>query len=782
MYYQHIFFPYPCKNYLNMNLLSKILPTAVLLLCILQISITSVHAQNFSFVKDEEKVTSIHIKGNKRIEKKTILTFIDVKVGSPYSAKIADDTIKKLFATGMFSDAKVTFNKGKMTVTVDENAIINFITIEGNARIKDDIILSSLSLKQGSIYTKNKVRSGVAQIRNVYTRKGHASVKIVPKIIRRDFNRVDLIFEVNEGEPTRIQSINFINNNAFTDSDLRSEISSEEDRWWRIFSSSDNFDPDRLNYDVELIKQFYRNNGYPNIEVLSAATEVKKDGRSYFITFTLEEGEKYLFDNFTYENSIVGLKTDGINDIIRGYKNSNFNIEAINKLVEKIMGFASDQGYALVEIEPRIDFNEKKRVANVTFVIKSSPRVYVERIDIKGNLRTEDKVIRREFSIAEGDPFTQSAITEAKRRLNYLNFFKEVRIDVKPGSERDKVIIVVTVSEKSTGSVKLGVGYSSIEKVVGSISVAERNFLGKGQYASLNLGLSKTKRDIVAEFTEPYFLGERLSLGGTLFNTEKDNTSISSYKYKTTGATVNVGLEIAENTNFGVSYGLSRENIYDVGSNAPLSIQELDGKYTKSTIGYNIKYSTINHPYLPTRGVLAIFQQSYAGLGGSVKYLRNEIKVAQFTNLGGDFLLTLKGKFGSISGLGGQNVRINDNFFLGDSDMRGFSLRGLGPRDVATGTALGGKKYFYSTAGVSYKVNDALGLRAELFTDIGSVYDSDLSRSTETYNDKTMRASVGLSLSLDSPLGPLRLDFAKPIKKQDYDRTTTFRFGINQIF
>jgi outer membrane protein insertion porin family len=749
-------------------------------------------------------IQDIRVEGGKRVEPETVRSYLTFSTGDTYDPAQIDESLKALFATGLFQDVRIRRGGGTIVIVVIENPIVSRVAFEGNREIEDDTLSSEVQLKPRSVYTRARVQADVQRILALYRRQGLYAAQVDPKIINLDNNRIDVVFEIHEGPTTKVRAINFIGNAAFSDSQLRYVISTTQTNILSFLKGTNIYDPDRLNLDRELLRQFYLKSGYADVRIVSATADLDPGGRGFFITFTIEEGERYRFGTIDVESALPSLKTDELGRYILTKSGRVYNAEKVEKTIEALTLGVSMQGYAFGQVRPRFERDESTHTMNIVYVIDEGPRIYIERIDIVGNFRTEDQVIRRQFRLAEGDAFNRLLVEAARKRLKALGFFKTVDVDTQPGSAPDRVVIVVKVQEQPTGELSFGAGYSTSEGIIGDVSITERNLMGKGQYVRLGFSGSLDRAQVDFSFTEPYFLDRNLAAGFDLFHKDVDLTSVASFKQSDTGGNLRLGFPIADNTQMGLRYRFEREEIYDVSSNASLAVKEAAGVSNVSSVGYTIAYDTRNIPNAPTSGVFASFSQDLAGVGGDVNYIRSVADARGYYPITNKITLVGRAQGGAIEGWGGQDVRMTDLFFKGGETIRGFKRAGIGPRDACedpiTGQhisncsrdSLGGELFWATTAELRFPfpfVPDNLGMQGAVFVDAGSLWQpSDLAveavnkEGSFIFDSTEIRMSTGFSLIWQSPLGPLRADFAQALLKADFDKTEFFRFGASTNF
>src|SRR5688500_2186777 len=550
-----------------------------------------------------QTVSRVIVEGNQRVETETILSYTQISPGDPITDEAMDESVKALFQTGLFADVDVSARGSTVVIRVEENPLINRVNFEGNSEIKDDNLLKEVELRERMIFTRAKVQSDVQRIVALYRRSGHFSARVEPKIIRLPQNRVDLVFEINEGGATQIERISFIGNEAFSDAQLRRAISTAESRWWKFFATTDNYDPDRLEFDKELLRRYYLKNGYADFRVVSATAELAPDGESFFISFAVEEGPEYKVGAVAVNTGNTMLDPNALNRHVKTDSGSRYNATMVDKTVEELTLEAGKSGFAFAKVEPAIERDPANQRLNIVYNIEEGPRVYIERIEIRGNVRTLDEVLRREIRLVEGDAYNRILVDRARRRLTALDFFEKVDIREEPGSRADQVVLVVEVQEKSTGSIAFSAGYSSTETIIGSISVQERNFLGRGQNVGLSTNLSLKRQAVNFAFTEPYFLGRRLSAGVDGVFQRTDLEKESSYSSQQYGGGFRFGFRLDENSTVSTKYSFIHRRI-DVNEDADVSwaILDSEGTSNKSMFGLNYVYDQLDNPLKPTSG------------------------------------------------------------------------------------------------------------------------------------------------------------------------------------
>lgn len=730
------------------------------------------------------RVSNIAVEGAQRVDPGTIISYLDIKPGDEYTQTALSSSLKNLYETGLFADVNIVQNGSQLTVKVVENPVINRVAFEGNDEIEDSELAAEVSSRPRSVYVRNQIRSDVERIQNLYRRSGRYAVEVNPQIIRLDQNRIDLVFEITEGGLSLIQGIKFIGNEQYDDDTLRAEISSKEDRWYRFLSADDRYDPDRLAYDQELLRRFYLKNGYVDFRVLSSNAELSSDGESFYITIAIDEGKRYKVGSVSVDSSqLRNVTSDQLQDSVTiksGKWYSSIDLEeSVDNLTQKL----GDLQYAFAKIRPDIQRDTQNNTIDITFRAQETPRVFVENIDIKGNVRTLDRVIRREVEMVEGDPFSSTKLAETEKNIRDLDFFNNVVVKPVPGETPDQTDIEIDVEEKSTGEVSIGAGFSTADGPLADFSIRERNFLGKGQELQFSTTLAGERTEFDIGFTEPYMFGRDLAAGFDVFHTTRDLQDESSYDQKTSGLALRTEYPFSKRLRQQLKYRIQNNEIENVASSASRFIKDQAGQRTTSAISHTLTYNDLDSNYNPTEGYKWWLTNELAGLGGDAKYFSGKTGISYFEPLAKKVTLNLLGEVGAIAGYADEDVQINERYFIGSRTLRGFEYGGIGPRDLTTDDALGGNLFYRGTVEVGFPsgLPEEMGIRGYVFSDVGSLWSIDDS-AANIADDSSVRASVGVGVSWESPLGPLRLDLATPVLKEDYDQKETFRFDFGTRF
>ncbi len=753
-----------------------------------------------------EIIQSITVVGTQRLEGDTVRSYIRLRTGQAWSQAVADQALKDLYATELFADAAIRNNNGAVVVEVRENPVVNRIILEGNKRIKNEKIEPEIKLAPRQIFSRSKVRADVARIVELYKRQGRFAAAVEPKMVQLDQNRVDIVFEITEGPKSKVRQINIIGNEKFSDGELRGEMVTKQARLSRFFSSGTSYDPDRLAFDQQKLRQFYLTNGYADFRVVSAVAELTPNKEDFIITYVVEEGDRYKFGDVKVDSKIRDFKSEQLQSTLRMKKGDWYDAKQVEDTVESLSETAGLFGYAFADVNPQFDREKETLTMGITFNVAETPRVFVERIDINGNTLTQDKVIRREFRLNEGDAFNSFQVKRSTDRIKSLGYFQEdLEVEQTQGSGPDRIILTTNVEEKPNGQLSLSAGFSSLESFIFQGSIEQNNFRGKGQQVRASVSYSSYSKSAEIGFTEPYLFDRSIALSGDIFRRDLNSFSFgqsgnrqTTYAQTSTGFQLRTGVPINEYLYFQARYGLSFENVTldqnqffsDPDGTGPLPLTcdaqlagrflcDAIGKRSTSTLGYTLLYDTRDNRVRPSRGHSVSLTQDFAGLGGSVKYVRsilNANKYWRVTDSG--FIFSLSGEGGYIHPLqnrgsaanGIDDVRLTDRFYLGEPQIRGFDIRGIGPRIqllqtapglLGTGAsavainapvldekgnvrplrddAIGGRAYYLTRAELEIPLGSGakeLGLRPSIFVDAGAVFrvTSPILTNTQTFS------------------------------------------------
>ncbi|HXW71196.1 MAG TPA: outer membrane protein assembly factor BamA [Methylocella sp.] len=704
---------------------------------------------------------SVLVKGNKRIDSETIAGYF---TGTDEAA--INKGVKDLYATGLFSDIRVSHEGGRVVVSVTENNVINRVVFEGNSAVKTETLTAEVQSKSRGPYSKAMVDADIERIKDVYRRSGRAAASVTARTVDLPNGRVDVVFTIDEGGKTGIKEINFVGNQAFSANKLRDLMETTEMNYLSFFKTSDVYDPDRIASDLERIRRFYLKNGYADFHVVGSDARYDPDQQGYIVTITVEEGPQYTVSSVNVDSHLPDIDGASLLPLVRLSPGQVYNGDLVEKTVDTLAREVGKHGYPFTQVRPRGDRDPATRTVTIVFVLEEGPRVYIERIDVRGNTRTRDYVIRREFELGEGDAYNRALIDRAERRLNNLGFFKKVKVTNEPGSSADRVIVVVTVEDQPTGSLSLSGGYSTTDGFIADASVTETNFMGRGQYVKLSVSEGQYSRGVTFSFTEPYFLGDRIAAGFDLYAKKSDPWQYSYYSNFTTGGSVRFGLPITEEITFSPRYSIYRTDIsipnnssqpyndctypiygitptvlfpsgpqpnvwYNCVTNgeASLAIKQAQGAFLTSMFGYTLGYNSLDNNRNPTSGIFGELRQDVAGAGGDDHFLRTTGDLRFYRELYEQIVGIVHLQGGDLAAYGNNQLRIVDDFNLGPSLVRGFAPAGIGPRDISSGNAqgnpLGGTVYYGASAEVQFPIYGLprdIGLKGAFFFDAGDLF------------------------------------------------------------
>jgi outer membrane protein insertion porin family len=740
-------------------------------------------------------IQHIVVRGTQRVEPGTVLTYVGLREGDNFTPADTDAALKALTATGLFSDVRTSFapDTGTLTIRVTENPIVNQVVFEGNSKVSDKDLTKEVQIKPRAVFTRAKVQADVQRIVELYRRNGKFAARVDPQIIQRPQNRVDLIFSITDGPTTGVSRISFSGNKVFDGDTLKSQIATEESRWYKFLATNDNYDPDRLQFDRESLRRYYINHGYADFKVLSAVAQLTPDRQSFYINFTVDEGIKYQFGEITVDSKIRELPASQLRPMIDAKKGDVYSQESVQKAIDALTNAAGTKGYAFAEVHPRLKRNKDTHTIDLGFEVVQGPRVYIEKINIAGNTRTLDKVIRRQFRLQEGDAFNKVLIDRSRTRIRGLGFFKDVEIKNVPGSQPDRTNLTVNVTEQSTGSLSVGLGYSSTTSLLGEVSYTESNLFGRADNLRVSVQASYITKTAQLSFTEPAFLDRDLSAGFDLYRVQT-NYEQTAFQSDVTAAVLRLGFPISEYSTVSLNYTYKIEKVLPYAG-APLDVQLAAGSANGSIVGFGYSYADLDDFRKPTTGSTFTFTQAFAGFGGNLKYISTQATAATYHPFfDGGAIVSLSGRGGYITGYDASLVPFNERFFMGGDTFRGFALAGIGGRDLVAPSnsgALGGNVYAIGTlqARLPALLPESYGINAGLFTDFGTLghLDNVSSRlctgaqysgvGTCVKDNLAFRATAGISIQWKSPFGPVQIDLGIPYIKTNYDRPQIIHFS-----
>jgi len=736
--------------------------------------------------EEAARVRQIVVQGTQRIEAETVKSYMALAEGDPFDAERLDRSLKTLFNTGLFTDVTIRQEGDTLVVRVVENPIINRLAFEGAKRIKEEQLQAEVQLRPRVVYTRTKVLADVKRILDLYRREGRFAATVEPKIIQLPQNRVDLVFEINEGPPTYVKRINFVGNHFYSEDNLREVLLTKEERWYRFLTSDDTYDPDRLTYDRELLRRYYLKHGFADFKVTSAVAELTPDGEGFFITMTIDEGERYQVGVSDIKVNLKDVKVDDLKTALTAEPGDWYNGDEVESVVQKLTDKLGIQGFAFVDVRPEVKRNREERTVDVVYTIQEGPRVYVDRIDISGNVRTLDKVIRREFTLVEGDAFNSAKLRRSRQRIAELNFFQKAEVtNVPSDSAPDRTVIKVDVTEKSTGELSFGVGWSSMAGPLAEASIRERNLLGRGQELGLSGGFGTQQTNLTLSFTEPYFLDRKLGAGFDIFDIDHKLQDTAGYNSNSVGIGLRTGYQLTDNLSQSWRYTLKRDEVKDVVDGVSVFIRDQVGVSVMSSIQQALVYDRRDSRADPTEGYLLRMSNEYAGLGGDQMFLRNSAGAIEYYPLAEQVIFSAGMNVGLITSFNGKPVRITERYFLGGNSLRGFANYGVSPRDHDTGSPLGGLWQYYGTTQVTFPLGmpEEFGVGGRVFTDYGAVGPTDTTIGTTNIDQASSpRVAVGAGVTWKSPMGPVAADLALALKKDAIDKTQLFHFSFGTRF
>jgi len=740
-------------------------------------------------------IQKVDVRGASRSGAEAVRDNISITPGKSFSPSDIDASVKQLYATGYFSDVKISVSGSTLIVTVNENKLINAVVFNGNRKIKDDKLAALVQTHAAGPYDEAKIQADIASIKEAYAAIGRSDVQVTTQTAPIGDGRINLAFVINEGERTKIEAINFTGNQAYSDGRLASVINTKRSNFLSFLTRKDVYSPEKQRADEDALRQFYYNHGYADFRVISADATLNEQSNEYTLNFNVEEGQRYTYGDVNVVSTVDGINADELKGLVVTKAGDTYSAREIQKSIEEISKRIAAAGYPFARVTPRGNRDFSNHTIGIEYLVDQGERAYVERIEIRGNTRTRDYVIRREFDINEGDAFNQEMITRAKRRLDALGYFSSVNISTAPGSAPDRVVVVVNVEDQPTGSFGIGAGYAVGNNggIILEASIEEKNFLGRGQYIRVAAGAgTQGSRNYNISFTEPYFLGYRLAAGFDLFKNQ--TASDDYYDYSEQGGSLRVTAPITEDLATTLRYNYKRLDYSGTGDwennlSAPYLNLIDNGPWTQSSISQTFTYNTLDDQNLPREGMIAKLTQEFAGLGGDSNFYKISAKARYVHSLSDeqDIIGSLTVGAGYVVSTNGDDLNVFDQFTIGGREIRGFENAGIGPRTVQFGDPMGGTTYFTASAEASMPlpgIPQDIGLRGSVFADAGTLFGNKANSFGDTIEgtDASLRASLGAGLIWSSPFGVIRVDYAVPVVKESFDKVQNFRFGIANQF
>ncbi len=727
----------------------------------------------------ENQIDEIQVQGTQRIDIETVISYSNINIGDLYSEELGNQILKDLFNTNLFSNIEISFQENILNISIKENPTINLVKFSGNSKIKDEDLLIEISLKERSVYSRSKVKKDTERMLSLYQRSGRLSTEIIPKVEMLDNNRINLTYEIEESDVAEVSKIVILGNNVFTSSKIKSVMKTKEKTLLRFLSSADRYDPDKLEYDKQLVTEFYNNNGYPEFTFVTTIAQLSLNKNDFEIILSVNEGNKYNFGEIKVQSELKKMNSEIIMETLPFKTGDLYDASKIKKSIEQIKNAAELSGYSFIEITPRLQTDDELMTVNINFDLNEGPRVYVNKIDINGNTRTVDKVIRREFSLSEGDAYNKFAINYSRDSIRALNFFSKVDVKEIRTEYQDKLDLEILVEEKNTGEASLGAGYSSASSTSLNLGLKETNFLGKGQKLNFTSSFSNTRNTYDISFTEPYFNDKQLALTGNLYSNFNDPSSVN-YETEDLGIGINAQFPLSPNINLSTRYSLFTTKV-KADSNATNYERLLAGTDTISIIGYSLKYDKRNSRYKPSRGFIFEVDQDIAGLGGTSYYVKNIVEYNVYKRLSEELIGAFKFQAGNSSGYNGKYAPLSSNFKLGGKRLRGFKSGKVGPR---TGNSYTGGQYFYLTSletNIDFNL-DTFDITSTVFLDVGSVWGLENPAYSSIDDEHETRSSLGVNFNWDSAIGPINIIYATILESESNDTTDNLYFDIGYNF
>ncbi len=734
---------------------------------------------NNNLYASESIIDSITIDGTQRIDEETVISYANISKGDIYTEELGNKVLKSLFETNLFSNIQISFDDNNLNIKIQENPTINLVKFYGNSKFKDEDLVIEILLKERSVYSRSKVKKDIERMLSLYQRAGRLSTEINPKLEILDNNRVNLTYEITESDVAKVSDIIIIGNTVFPASKIKSIMRTKEKTLLRFLSSSDNYDPDKLEYDKQLITEFYNNNGYPEFIFTSSIAQLKTNTNNFEIILNINEGNKFNFGELEVESKLQKMDPELVKAILPIKQGNIFNRSLLKDSIEQLKELAQLEGYSFIEIDTNLVSSNEANTVDIKLIINEGPRVYVNKVNISGNTRTVDKVIRREVALTEGDPYNKYSIDYSKDSIRALNFFNDVEINEVRTDFIDKINLEINVEEKNTGEASIGAGYSSASAASLNLGLRENNFLGKGQKVKFETSFSNTRTAYDVSITEPYFNNKPLSLTTNIYSNFTDPTNVN-YETEDLGFGLSSSFPLSTDRYFEIRYSLFTSKI-KANSNATAYESALAGTDTVSSLGYTLSFDRRNSRYKPSNGFNIKLSQDLAGLGGDSYYYRNSFEFNYYKRLSKRFIGAYKLQAGNINGYNDKYSPLSSNFKLGGKKLRGFKSGKIGPK---FGNSYTGGQYFYLTSlETNIDLNiDSFDITTTAFIDLGSVWGLENPAYISIDDQHEVRSSIGVNLNWDSAIGPINIIYANILKSNNNDTTDNVYFDIGYNF
>lgn len=737
-------------------------------------------------------INNIVVQGNQRVETSTIKEYIGIKSGDSFSSDTRSVAVKSLYSTSLFESIDLHYNEGVLTVKVKETPFVSKVEFKGNYKVTSTMLSDEIKTAAGESLSRAKVTTDIEKIKEIYKRSGKFSVKIETKIEPQENNRVKVIFVIEEGPKTGVKSIYFAGNQNYSDSELKSIIMTKQSKWFRFLETNDTYDPDRIEYDKHLLKQFYNSVGFADFRIISVTADLLPTKEGFILTYSIDEGNKYKFGEINIVNNLSSIDNKEVSKFIPNKKGETFNLSALQAITDKIANYLASKGYPQVDVYLDIKPNRILNIVEAKIIIDQANKIFINKINIEGNLKTEDHVIRRQLKIAEGDVFNRSKIDRGEQNIRNLGYFDKLFVKIAPTNKRDRYDINIDVEEKSTSSIGFDLGYNTAGGPFGRISFLEINLIGTGKYLNTGVQAGRKSTSYYMGLTDPNFLDRDLVLSGTVFRNQNGRGSgfaqgEQNYSLKSIGAKTYIRYDITEDLSHEIEYSTKQDILNAPENRASIFITEQMGTINTYAINHTLTYDRLDSKVLPKNGYVVSGVQEFAGLGGNNKYLKHELDCKYFKSfVESKYTIKLSASGGHIKGVQGKKVRISDRFNVGDYTLRGFAFGGIAPRDKITKEGLGGQKYYTTSAELSFPIGlpEEFNVSGSMFIDAGALWDVDSKAATlqGLNNSKTLRSSVGFGVLWVTKIAPIRMDWGFPIKKEKYDETQTFHIKFSTHF